>query len=335
MGGREFNCTICRFCRTQVFEFSGIDFLATKEEALYEIYSSPTIQASVVSDLVGYFEKSTCNRHYALSYPLQNQVDKVYKKFTMQQEGRLPMFLVIEESSQFSPTEMVSGECYILDEVIVRDGQKEPMLIDGREGEQFVIACKSSDGVWPEPPNNQPLTNMILAGIRAGQQVSAPIRKCLSDACLVTDDDRYVMMVDPSISTKGELVLVTPMDVSAYRQRMSEIREAITAMELDMGIDHIKGLFNAMCKDEHRDDSYHRIQYLQLWQSLCEAGKKPLNYGGKSIRHDKKIIAGSKTLNDITDYRNKIAHGWMHTFDNSYLVNLQRTVNELIRRKYF
>ena len=128
---------------------------------------------------------------------------------------------------------------------------------------------------------------------------------------------------------------MTPMDVLTYRDRVSEIRNAISAMEQDIGVDHMKGLFNAMYNEEYRDDSYHRIQYLQLWQSLSEAGKKHLNYQGKSIRHDNNVVAGNKTLKDLTEYRNKIAHGWMHTFDDSFFVNLQSTVNELIRRKYF
>lgn len=334
--GREFHCAIKGYCRTQIFEFPNITFQTEIDDRHHEIYRSPSVQAYVASDLVDYFENSTRSNHYAINHSLRHQIDEIHEKARQQQEEKPPMFLVIEEHEQLTPVEMVRGECFELDEVVVVDGQKELMRVGGREGEQFLTACESDDGAWPELPNNQPLVNMILVGVRVGQQTALPIQKYLDSDCLVTDKEQFVSMMHPSVSIRpGGLVLSTPMDVSTYRHRVSEIRKAIIAMEQDMGVDHIKGLLNAMYRDEYRDDSYHRIQYLQLWQSFFEAAKKYLNYRGKSIKNDKNVVAGNKNLKELTDYRNKIAHGWMHTFDEGYLVNLQRTVNELIYRKYF
>ena len=56
---------------------------------------------------------------------------------------------------------------------------------------------------------------------------------------------------------------------------------------------------------------------------------------GYKHKSNNKIVAGKKTLNELIDYRNDIAHWWTDTIDESYLADLQRTINELIRCKYF
>ena len=128
-----------------------------------------------------------------------------------------------------TPIEMVKGECSMSDEIVVEDGEQVPMLVGGREGEEFIIASPTIDGAWPELPNNQQLVNMILAGVRVGQKTPDPIGKYVDQNCLVTDDGRFVVMMRPTAS--GRLSKVTPMDTTAYRGRASDIRRAIAAME--------------------------------------------------------------------------------------------------------
>ena len=128
---------------------------------------------------------------------------------------------------------------------------------------------------------------------------------------------------------------MTPMDTTAYRDRVSEIRRAIAAMEQDMGAPHMALLVNSMYRDEYKDDAYQRLQYLQLWQSLVETGNKYLGYRGKSIKDDNISVAGKKTLLELTEYRDDIAHWWTDTINENFLADLQRTINELIHRKYF
>ena len=93
-------------------------------------------------------------------------------------------------------------------------------------------------------------------------------------------------------------------------------------------------LINSMYSDDHKDDSYRRLQYLRLWQSLAESGKTCLGYKG-SIREDDYVVAGQKTLRELTKYRDDIAHLWTDTIDENFLADLRRTINELIRRRYF
>ena len=332
MGGKEFYCTINGYYRTQIFEFPGIDFHPDGDEPHHEIYASPAVQACVTSNLLDYFGNSPCSKHYALSPSLRHMVGETEEKIKSQQKDCVPVFLVIEEFNQLTPVEMKKGECSIADEVVAEDGKKISLLVGGREGEQFITAWATSDGAWPELPNNQQLVNMILAGVRVGQQTSEPIRKYLDQNGLVTDDGRFVGMTRSKGSAR--LSIMKRMDTTAYRDRVSEIRRAIAAMEPDMGTPHMALLVNSMYRDEDKDDAYQRLQYLQLWQSLVETGKKYLGYRG-DIKYDDRIVAGKKTLRELTDYRDAIAHWWTDTINENFLADLQRTINKLIHRKYF
>ena len=329
---KELHCTINGYCRTQIFQFPGINFHSDGIEPHHSIYDSRPVQACIVSNLNDYFMSTTRSKHYAISPCLRHVVSETDEKIRYQQRDKVPVFLIIEEYNELPPLKMSKGECRIVDEVRVRDGEKVPVLIGGREGEQFITAWATVDGAWPELPNNQQLVNMILAGVRAGQEIPDPIRKYVDQKCLVTDDGRFVEMMQPTASMRG--TVVTPMDANAYRDRVSIIKDAIAGMEADMGIPHMALLMNSMYCDEHGDDSYKRLQYLRLWQSLMDAGKKYLDYQG-NIKYDKVVVAGDKTLEELTDYRDAIAHWWTDTIDENYLADLQRTINELIRRKYF
>ena len=326
------NCTISGYCRTQVFEFPRIDFASgDNEEPPHPIYDTPPVHASVVSSLKAYFENSSRSRHYAISPPLRHEVSETEKKIRSQQKSP-PVFLVVEEYNELTPVVMSKGECSVLDEVFEREGEKIPVLTGGREGAQFITAWATADGAWPELPNNQQLVNMILAGVRVGQKTSEPIRKYVDQTCLVTDDGCYVCMVHPTASARLDTVQV--MDTDAYRARVERIKSAIAAMEVDIGVPHLALLLNAMYCDEHKDDSYKRLQYLRLWQSLSETGRKCLGYHG-NIKYDKVVVSGMKTLEELTDYRDNVAHWWTDTIDENYLADLQRTINELLHHKYF
>ena len=259
-------------------------------------------------------------------------VRETKEKVNSQQKGNTPVYLVIEETCQLSPVEMNNGECYALSETLVHDGKVTPLLTGGREGEDFIVATATDDGAWPELPNNELLVNMILASVRVGQHTTDPIRKYVDQECLVTDDERFVMMMQPAASAR--LSTATPMDTAALRVRTSEIRNAIAAMEQDPGGSDMALLVKAMYRDEYEDDAYQRLQYLRLWQSMVEAAPRWLNYQG-NIRDENAVVAGNRTLRELKEYRNDIAHWWTDTIDENFMADLQRTINELIRSKYF
>ena len=330
--GKAICCTISEHCRTQIFEFPGIDFHPDGDEPHHTIYSSPPVRACVTSSLVDYFENSTRSKHYAISPSLRHRVRETEEKVRSQQKSRVPVFIVIEESNQLTPVKMTKGECNIWSETFVKDGEEVPRLVGGRAGEEFITAWATRDGAWPEVPNNQQSVNMILAGVRAGQHTSEPIRKCLDQECLVTDDGRFVVTIRPTMSARASTAI--PMDATAYQDRIAEIRRGIAALKQDIGAPHMALLVNSMYSDEYKDDGYQRLQYLQLWQSLSEAARPFLGYSG-NVREDKVVLAGNKTLEELKDYRDDIAHWWTDSIDENYLADLRGTINELIRRKYF
>ena len=63
-GGKQFNCTIAGYCRTRIFEFPRIDLNLSGDEPHHIIYSSPSVQACVATDLVDYFQNSNTREHY-------------------------------------------------------------------------------------------------------------------------------------------------------------------------------------------------------------------------------------------------------------------------------
>ena len=330
--GKEFHCTISEYCRTQIFEFPRVTFRPKGEVPHMPIYSSASIQAGVTSNLVGYFENSMHSKHYDIDSSFRHVVDETDAKVKAQQKDSVPVFIVVEEVEQLTPVAMTKGECSILDEILVRDGEKVPMLVGGREGKKFIMAWHALDGAWPELPNNQQSVNLVLAAVRAGQETPDPIRRHVDVNCLVTDDGRCVGMTRPTVSMRGNTS--KGMDTTELKGRVSEIADAITAMEQGIGTPHLALLVNSMYSDEHKDDPYKRLQYLQLWQAMADAAKKSLGFHG-DIRYDPITVAGNHTLEELKDYRNAIAHWWTDAINENYLADLQRTINELMRRKYF
>ena len=331
--GEKFCCTVSGYCRTLIFEFPGVDFHPDGDEPHHEIYASDAIQACLTTDLVGYFVNSTGSRHYAISPPLRNAVCETDEKVRLQVSGRTPVFLVVEETNQVTPVEMTKGECALVDEVIVEEGEREALLNGGREGEKFIVASATLDGAWPELPNNQHLVNMILAGVRVGQQTSDAIGKFVDETCLVTDDGRYVNVLPPPKIT-ARLTKSRDLDPTAYQERASEIRKIILALEDDIGSAHMALLVNSMYRDEYRDDAYQRLHYLQLWEALVNSAKKHLDYDGEFKDNTEKIVAGKRSLGELRVYRHDIAHWWTDTIDENYLADLYRTINKLMHKKY-
>ena len=331
--GKEFRCTINGHCRTLVFEFPrGYLSQDSDESHHFFVYESQAVQACITSNMDGYFGDETRSRHYDISPSLRHVVCETDQKTRSRNRDHVPVFLVIEEDNELTPVEMTKGECCISDEVLEEDGKKVPILVGGRENERFLTAWDTVDGAWPKIPSNQEIVNLILAAVRVAQKTSNPIRKHMDQSCLVTNDGRYVNMIRPTGSARLETT--TKMDTSMCRSRAAEIRKAIAKMEKEIPIPHMALLINSMYSDERKDDSYQRLLYLRLWQSLVDAGEKCLSYQG-DIRKDDVVVAGKRTLRELTEYRDDIAHWWTDTIDENYLADLQQTINELIHRRYF
>ena len=144
MGGSELHCTISEYCRTQVFQFPVIRFHPTSDLPPLRVYSSPSVRAHVTSDLPNYFKSSESTKQYTISPCLRHVVGETDEKVRSQEKNSVPVFLVIEEFSQLTSVAMTKGECSIADETRVLDGEKVPLLIGGRKGEQCITAWHTS-----------------------------------------------------------------------------------------------------------------------------------------------------------------------------------------------
>ncbi len=124
---------------------------------------------------------------------------------------------------------------------------------------------------------------MVLAGVRAGQQTTQPIRKLIDLGCLVTVDGRFVRMF--SIVMSAEAIQSMQMDNIAYREGVSDLRNAISAMGQDIDRPHMKRVSNSVYRDQRGDYAFQRLHYLQLWQSFEEAGRKFLRFHRDDVRY--------------------------------------------------
>ena len=240
--------------------------------------------------------------------------------------------MVIHEYNQVASTVMDKGECSIQDEVLCEDGKETAVLVGGRRGEKFVRAWRTPDGLWPTVPNNQRRINLILAAVRAGQDVAGRIIKHIDRRCFVTDTGRCVATTKMSFSAQASTA--KRMDAQALMDTASGIKQALDQMEPDADGPHLGLLVDSMYWDEEAEDTEQRIRYLNLWQSLEEARKK-LGYPQRITLDTKDIVAGEKTLGELKGYRHSVAHHWTDTSDQQALRDVQLTVNELMRRKYF
>ncbi len=328
--GERITCTINRHCRTRIFDFPRAHM--TEPVPNVTVYESNSLHASLVCDLDAFFGQSS-SPHFAISPPLRHEIAEKRKKLGAQRTG-IYAYLVVEELNMLSPLVLDRG-CSALDEVGNIDSRRTPLLNGGRENERFIIAYETSDGPWPDIPRNEQNVNMILATMRACQDYDQEIRKHVDQMCLVTDDGRFVCPMSAGFAS-ARADSVKSLDAAAFRDTAARIHAAASLMDADLGSEHIELLVNALYWDDYKDDEFRRLHYLSLWESFCESRRR-LGYTaprGKPI-NDQTILAGSLSISELTRYRHDIAHCWTGSIDGNYLAGIYRTINELIRKKYF
>ena len=328
----DIRCTVDRHCRTRIFDFPRSQ--PTEPIPNLPIYSSSSVQAAIACDLAACFEQSD-SAHFAVSPSLRYEVERISEELRKNRNGKLSAFLIIQELTHLTPP-VFDAECALSSEVTYRDGKTTPIINGGREGEKFILAMKSSDGNWPNIPSNEPTINMILAAVRASQDEHDEIRKHVDQACFLTDDRRFVYSF-PEPTMSARLSVASNLDAQAFEDATAKLASAISCLESDMPQEHIELLVNALYWDDYKDDDFRRLHYLSLWQSLSESSRRLGHFapGSPKISGDITVIAGMRSLADLSAYRHDIAHWWTGSMDGNYLADIYRTINELVRRKYF
>lgn len=329
LGGEPAECTIIGHCRTFLFEFPA-SVLITDELVDHQIiYSHGGLNVAVVSNLLAYFEQdSPKSRHYSIDVSLRAGVQRTYenaiKQSSQSNHPTVPLFLVIQEYSEVSPTDLNDGQCFTIDECL----NSEAMIEGGRVGERAILAIRTIDAPWPDYHANMHVINVILTAVKVEQNVSSHIKQLYSCSCFVSSEGQAVYTLSPSMSAAG--LVVSRLDTSDVSEKAERIGFMLKKMMSDSESVAME-LFDSIVLDETKDDSYLRLWYLRLWQSVEDAGSQ---LGRPQPWNNDDMIAGKTTPKELKSYRDDIAHWHTGRINFSYLEDLQYSAMELLRRKY-
>ena len=326
----KISCTVNRYCHTRIFKLSE----TTCSESLPNcvVYNSNSVEASLVYDLEEYFNRSSI-LHYSINPTLQHDVAVEQKK-----ENPDPkictLYLVVEEIREIKSKRIDRG-CFLVDEVGFEDGRPFPILLGGRQNEKFILLAEASDSPLPELPHDEKTINLILTAVRAVHDTVGAIPILVDQKCLVSQNNHFVsLMFSPKVRAHANVVQT--LNLKEYKEMIVDLRQTLSSMESELSSDYIKLLVNAMYWDDAKDDDFRQLHYLSLWQSLSECARK-LGYrlpNNRKIAGDQTVIAGGSSLQELTTHRHAIAHNSVVELDGKYMIDLYRTINELIRRKY-
>ena len=327
LGGSPTDCTLRGYCRTFVFDFPYVYSNSEGHIGHQVLYTSDNLRAAVVSDLPVYFEAERDGfLHYSIDVSLRAGVSREYRNANDQASvnGR-PLFLVIEEYVGFTATMLKNGQCFTIDER--RDG--EAIIEGGREGARALLAIRTVDGEWPDFREDMHIVNIVLAAVKSERGITGHIREIYRAGCFVNVKNEAVYAMAPSLSATGSLG-PRPIDRREIEDKSARIGTMLGAMIADK--DPVASeLFDSIVMDKTRDDGYLRLWYLRLWQAAEDASAY---LGRPQFGNGNDIVAGDRTLKELKNYRNWIAHWHTGTIDFSHLKDLQLTVIELVRRKY-
>lgn len=325
LGGKPAECTLVGHCRTFVFEFPGSHLVVEEPVGYQIIYSEGSRRAAITFDLPAYFGKEPADSvHHDIDVSLRAGIRKTYEK-TLNPDGTSnKLFLVIEEYSNFPPTELNTKQCFTIDEV--RDGRE--MIEGGREGKRALVALPAKGCPWPYFHPDTRHVNVILTAVKAVQNYTGHIRQLYECSCFVSSERTAVFIVRLTMSASLQTAL--PLTLPELEERAGRMRSMLRAMTSDS--DPVAAeLFDSIVLDNTKDDSYLRLSYLRLWQA-AEDARRHLNHA--ELSNDGTLISGNRTPKELKAYRNDIAHWHTGRIDHKYLDDLQYTVMELLRRKY-
>jgi hypothetical protein len=326
LGGTPAECTLIGQCRTFVYELPRLEVHTDDAPKNYVIFEKTGMRAAIVGDLPAYFEKkSGTSIHFDISVSFRSTVHNVYEK-SLEKRDRAArkLFLVIEEFTEFTPTPMSSGQCFLIDEV--RGG--EAVIVGGRQGEKALLAFPVLDCPWPELQPDMYRVNVILAAAKAVQNITGHITQLVESSCFVSSKQEAVYTQNVTASVSVEAVSrLTPEDLEQKAGRI----EAMIKNMMSEANPAAEEVFDSIVLDKSTDDGYLRLSYLRLWQAIEDARK---HLGHSGLLNEKDVVAGDRAPTELKSYRNAIAHWNTGRIDHTYLNDLQYTTMELLRRKY-
>ena len=326
LGGIPAGCTLTGHYRTIVFELPGSEVNAEESVQHSVIFETSGMKAAIVCDLLAYFEKEPADSlHFSIDVSLRAAVHRADEK-SVEQRARTTkkLFLVVEEFAEFSPIVMSKDQCFTIDET--RDG--EAIIEGGRQGERALLAFPAVDCPWPDFQSDMYHVNVVLAAVKAVQNVTGHIAQLYECSCFVSSKQEAVYILNLTMNASG--VVVSSLTAAELEERSSRIGSMVQRM-MSESDPTASELFDSLVLDKTTDDGYLRLSYLRLWQAVEDARKY---LGWPELLNERDVIAGNLAPIELKAYRNAIAHWHTGRIDHSYLSDLQYTTMELLRRKY-
>lgn len=326
LGGVPSACTIVGHCQTFIFELPGYYLVADSAVERGLIYSGDGFSASIVSDLPRYFQQGgTESPHYAIDCSLRDVVARVYERECNQcKHPNVPVFLVVEQREGV-PATGLERECFAIDASHIEGGKK---------GQLALLAIKTTDGKWPDFVPDSHTVKLLLAAIKVERGITHYIMEHVNRSCFVTDDNRAVVALKPEVNvTYGGVRVDSRLDEKDLAMKVKNIGRVFERMRRDAeSKPQAAELLESILLDKSDDDKYFRLWYLRLWQAFMDARKSVLNLKREPAATD--IVAGEKTIEELSKYRDNIAHWWTGSVDFAYMTDIQRTMVELLRDEY-
>ena len=325
MNGCPTECTIKGRCHTHIFEFPKAFLQAETDVGPLLIAERKQFRATMVSDLLSYFQRCTPFRHHLISHPFRRKVEEVAQKRTSKsQKNGSSLFVVIEQEIPYE-TIMDDGTCFIIDEKYI-DG--------GCPGKTAIMARKTPDVMRPEEEDGvNEFINMILAAVRVEQKMENHIEELFGASCFFDIKGHEIHLI-PEMEMNIALCADTPVDDKKLKEKADRLLKLIRGLEADMKTDIRRKnsqptprLIEALGLWKTKGDYYHRALYLALYEPML-----------KKLESNDSKTGGSRERwfkDGHANYRDHIAHPDIRGRVNMERFNdLQTDILEELRRIY-
>ncbi|MXW90869.1 MAG: hypothetical protein F4114_12545 [Rhodospirillaceae bacterium] len=295
---RPTDCTILAHCRTRVFQFPSAHLVAEQPPEPAVIMERPGAKATVVSDLLDYFENCTPFPHFRICCSLRSKIDGVLAQRAKDARiDHFPLFLVIEQETQCR-TPLEDGQSYIVDQSLVTGGL---------EGEHIIMAWKADDAPWPEiDENDSGFINTALAAVKIVQNETDVIREEADSSCFYDEDYRVVYTI--TMESNISLSKSSARTASQLQDLLDTLCKLTKALEQERSEDpeRIDTLVDALRLEKIETEHYRCAWYLSLFEAtkamLSAQAQQQFNQRHRAYR---KTIGHPKphTKIDINEFR--------------------------------
>ena len=246
---RPTDCVIRGHCRTVIFEFPGAELKAEAPSKPAVIVQRAGAQATLVSDLRGYFRECTPFRHYAICCSLRSKIDKALSKQGRKSADRHPLFVVMEQEAACE-TRLNEGTCFVVD---------QKMIIGGREGEDAIVAWQVGDAPWPEVDvNDTEFVNTVLAAVKIVQDEVGVIREVAASSCFYDENGQAVYALTANMSANVQAI--APLSEQEMKSKVDRLRTLTNVFEAKRQLhkERIDNLVDSLRLEKIDTDSYRR-----------------------------------------------------------------------------